>query len=163
MGLNLTKYSTLLKVLCVIPVLTGFLSLSDAVLPTKIIETEIVSKKESYRAKFDKTTYNIYFKNNNDQFTKEIFDVFQQGDQVILTVSFVDEEVQQIQKLGEPKVYINSTGEVYFKYGFAILFIIPLLVWFKKRPLSNKQSKYLIFIILMSIFSFIRIVRMQIN
>ena len=114
MKLNLSKYSSLIKILIIIPVTTGFLTLSDLVLPEKEITTEVISKKESYRAKFDKTTYNIYFSNNNDQFTKDVFEALSKGDKVITTVSFFTKEISKIKLLKTGKEYTKDTSESYF-------------------------------------------------
>ncbi len=157
--LNLSKYDKLIKTLSIIPVLIGFLTISESFLPKKNIETKVVSKNESYRAKFDRTTYNIYFDNNNDQFTEEIFNDFEVGDDVILTTSYFHEETSKITKKESGKTYENSTGEVYIQYIFAIIFLLPALSWIKKRSLSNKQSKYIIFIILFSLTDLYRILK----
>lgn len=158
-GLNLSKYNKHIKVLSIIPVLIGLLTISESFLPNKNIETIVVSKKESYRAKFDRTTYNIYFENNNDQFTKEIFNDFEVGDNVTLTTSYFHEETSKITKKESGKIYENSTGEAYIQYIFAVIFLLPALSWTKKGSLSNKQSKYIIFIILFSFTDLYRILK----
>ena len=158
-GLNLSKYSTLIKISCVIPVFMGLLTFSEIFFPFKNIQTEVISKNENFTAKFNRTTYNIYFENNNDQFTKEIFDAFEVGDQVVLKASYFNEETSEITKVNTGKTYINSTGEVYFQYIFALIFLLAGLSWLKKRSLSSKQSKYLIFIILFSLIDLYRLLK----
>lgn len=156
---NLTKHSRLLKILAIIPVTIGLATLAESFLPYKKIETAVVSKNESYRAKFDRTTYNIYFENNNDQFTEEIFNAFNVGDKVILKASYFHEETSEITKVDSQETYINDTGEVYFQYLFTIIFLLPGLSWIKKHSLSNKQCKYIIFIILFSLTDLYRILK----
>lgn len=163
MNLNFSKYSKIIKVLSIIPIIVGFLTLIESFIPNKQIDTFVVSKKEDYRSKFGNTTYNIYFENNNDQFTEEIFNSLNEGDEVILNVSFFTEEVSYIAKKATNQTIENSTYEVYIKYLFSIIFLIPLFFIFKKRSLSSKQSKYLVFIIIFSLVSFYRIVKLNLN
>lgn len=158
-GINLSKYSRQIKILSIIPVLIGLLTFSETFLPSKNIETTVVSKNKSYRAKFDRTTYSIYFENNNDQFTEEIFNTLEVGDKVLLTVSYFHEETSKISKIDSAKTYTNSTGEVYFQYIFALVFLLPGLSWLKKKSLSSKQSKYIIFIIIFSSIDLYRLLK----
>lgn len=158
-GINLSKYSRQIKILSIIPVLIGLLTFSETFLPSKNIETMVVSKNKSYRAKFDRTTYSIYFENNNDQFTEEIFNTLEVGDKVLLTVSYFHEETSKISKIDSAKTYTNSTGEVYFQYIFALVFLLPGLSWLKKKSLSSKQSKYIIFIIIFSSIDLYRLLK----
>lgn len=158
-GINLSKYSWQIKILSIIPVLIGLLTFSETFLPSKNIETTVVSKNKSYRAKFDRTTYSIYFENNNDQFTEEIFNTLEVGDKVLLTVSYFHEETSKISKIDSEKTYTNSTGEVYFQYIFALVFLLPGLSWLKKKSLSSKQSKYIIFIIIFSSIDLYRLLK----
>ncbi|WP_282134380.1 hypothetical protein [Seonamhaeicola maritimus] len=159
MRINFSKYSRQVKLLAIIPVVAGLLTFSESFLPYKEIETTVVSKNESYRAKFDRTTYNIYFENNNDQFTQEIFNALKVGDNVILTTSFFHEETSKITKVDTGKWYLNSTGEIYIQYVFALVFLLPALSWLKQRSLSSKQVKYIAIIILFSLFDFYRILK----
>lgn len=159
MRFNFSKYSKQIKVVSIIPFILGLLTFSELLLPNKNIETTITSKNESYRAKFDRTTYNIYFDNNNDQFTKDIFNSFEVGDKVILTVSYFHEETSKITDAKSGKVYKNATGEVYFHYLFALIFTLPGLSWIKKRSLNSKQVKYITFIILISLVSYYRLLK----
>lgn len=158
-GLNLSKYSKHIKTLSIIPLLVALLTFSEFVLPYKNIQTSVVSKKESYRAKFDKTTYNVYFENNNDQFTKEIFDALEVGDQVVLKASYFHEETSEIIKVKTGQAYSNSTGEVYFQYLFAMAFFIAGLSWLKKRSLSSKQAFYISLIIIFSMIDLYRLLK----
>ncbi|MEP1487651.1 MAG: hypothetical protein ABJK28_04425 [Algibacter sp.] len=159
MNLNLAKYSKLLKVLAIIPILIGLITFLEAFLPYKNIETSVVSKDKSYRAKFDRTTYNIYFENNNDQFTEEIFNNLKVGDDVILKASYFHEETSEITKVTSNKIFSNSTGEVYIVYLLALVFLLPGLSWFKKRSLSSKQSMYVLAIILVSLGDLYRLLK----
>jgi hypothetical protein len=159
MNLNLAKYSKLLKILAIIPVLIGLITFLEAFLPYKNIETSVVSKDKSYRAKFDRTTYNIYFENNNDQFTEEIFNNLKVGDDVILKVSYLHEETSEITKVTSNKIFSNSTGEVYVVYLLALGFLLPGLSWLKKRSLSSKQAMYMLAIILVSLGDLYRLLK----
>ena len=163
MKLNFSKYSKQIKILSIIPVLVGLANLAECFLPSKQIETFVVTKNSSYRAKYDTTTYNLYFENNNDQFTEEIFNKLQEGDEVILHVSYFTEEVSKITNKNTQQTFENSTSEIYFKYVFTIIFLVPLVYIFKKKSLSAKQSKYLVFIIIFSIISFYRLIKLNLN
>lgn len=163
LNFNLAKYSTLIKVLSIIPVLVGFLNLIESILPYKTIETVVVSKSENHRDKFDHTTYNIYFENNNDQFTETIYNTLNEGDKVTLHASFFTEEVSNLTINSTEQTLENSTSEIYFKYLFTIVFLIPSIFWFKKKSLSSKQSKYMVFIIVFSLISFYRIIKLNIT
>ena len=158
-GFNLAKYSKLIKILAIVPVFIGLINICETFMPYKDIDTIVVSKNENYRAKFDRTTYNIYFKRNNDQFTKDIFNALEVGDKVILKASCFHEETSEITKVEPGKTYKNSTGEVYFQYIFTIIFLLPALSWLKKGSLSNKQCKYIIFIILFSLTDLYRLLK----
>ncbi|MGB5417828.1 hypothetical protein [Algibacter sp.] len=159
MKINLSKYNKQIKILSVIPVLVGLLTIAEAFLPYKNIPATVITKNESYRAKFDRTTYNVYFESNNDQFTEDIFNALEVGDKVILSTSYFHEETSEITKVESGKTFKNDTGEVYVQYIFAFVFLIPALAWFKKHSISNKQAKYLIFIILFSLIDFYRILK----
>lgn len=128
-------------------------------MPFKNIKTNVVSKDKSYRAKFDRTTYNIYFENNNDQFTEEIFNNINVGDEVILKASYFHEETSELTNIKSNKVYSNSTGESYVAYLLAFVFLLPGLSWFKKRNLSSKQSMYMFAIILVSLGDLYRLLK----
>jgi len=158
MGLNLPKHSKLIKFLCFIPILVGIMDITENFLPTKEIETSVISKNTSYRAKFDKTTYNIDFEDNNDQFTQEIYNEFNIGDKVIIDATYFTEETSSIRKLNSDKVFENSTGEIYFRILFGLVFLIPLFWISKKQQLSAKQCKYALILIFISALSMIRVI-----
>ena len=158
MGLNLPKYSKLIKFLCLIPILVGIMNITENFLPTKEIETSIVSKNTNYRVKFDKTTYNIDFEDNNDQFTQEIYNEFNISDKVVINVTYFTEETSSIRKLNSDKIFENSTGEIYFRILFGVVFLIPLFWVSKKQQLSANQCKYALILILISAISMIRLI-----
>ena len=159
MRINFSKYGKQIKILAIFPFILGLLNISEVFLPYKQIETQVISKNESYRAKFDRTTYNIYFENNNDQFTEEIFNALEVGDHVVLRASYFNEETSEITITATEETYTNSTGEIYFHYLFALIFLLPGLSWLKKRSLSSKQVKYIGFIILISLMSYYRLLK----
>jgi hypothetical protein len=123
----------------------------------KNINTVITSNNKSSREKFDRTTYSIDFTNNNDQFTEEIYNSFNVNDEVIVYATYFNEEVAKIKNKNSVKIYENSTGEVYFLYGFALLYLLAGLTWLKKHNLSAKQCKFALFIIIFSSITFFRI------
>lgn len=159
MILNLVKYSKTLKLFAIVPVLVGLITFSEAFLPYKKIKTSVVSKDKSYRAKFDRTTYNIYFEDNNDQFTEEIFNSLNVGDDVILKASYFHEETSELTKISSNKIYLNSTLEVYVTYLLAFVFLLPGLAWIKKKSLSSKQAMYVCAIIFISLCDLYRILK----
>mgnify|MGYP007009413236 CR=1 FL=1 len=157
MNLNLPKYSKLIKILSIIPVAVGLMTFIEVFLPYKSINTVITSKNTSYRARFHSTTYSIDFTDNNDQFTEEIYNSFHVNDEVIVYATYFNEEVAKIKNKNSGKIYENSTGEVYFLYGFALLYLLAGLTWIKKHNLSAEQCKFALFIIIFSSITFFRI------
>lgn len=158
MNFNLPKYSKLIKILSIIPVLVGLMTFIEFFLPDKEIDTLITSKQTSYRTRFDTTIYSIDFENNNDQFTETIYHAFNVNDEVVIYASYFHEEVAKIKKKNSNKTFENSTREVYFLYAFALLYLLTGLTWFKKHNLSDKQCKYALIIIVVSSITFFRII-----
>ena len=155
--MNLLKYSKAIKILGLIPVLLGLTHIADFILPDKDITTSVVSKKISTSSKFGNTTYNIYFEDNNDQFTSEIYDALQQNDDVILTTSYLYEETNKITKISSGETFKNQTYEIYARLLMTLVFLLPGLVWFKKYSLSSKQCKWILIIILVSLGGIFRL------
>lgn len=158
MGLNLPKYSKPIQLLCLIPILVGIMNITENFLPTKEIKTKAISKNTSYRERFDKTTYNIDFEDNNDQFTQEIYNELNIGDEVVINATYFTEETSSIRKLDSDKIFENSTGEIYFRILFGLAFLIPLFWVSKKQQLSAKQCKYSLILIFISTLSLIRVI-----
>ncbi|MDT0559289.1 hypothetical protein RM697_11545 [Ichthyenterobacterium sp. W332] len=135
------------------------LILSELVLPEKEIQTTVVSKDESYRARFGTTTYNIYFENLNDQFNKEVFDHLMEGEEVLVNVSFFSKEISTVTSIKTGITHVKETSEEYFLYGLALVFILTSLIWLKPRMMSAKEARILAILIFISAFSLLRILK----
>ena len=149
--MNLAKYSKPIKILALIPVILGLTHVLDFILPYKDIETTVVSKNKKTSSKFGNTTYNIYFEDNNDQFTPEVYNSIQEDDKVVLTASYIYEETNEITKISSGTTFKNQTYEIYARLLMTIAFLLPGLAWFKKYSLSSKQCKWILIIILVSL------------
>ncbi len=159
MNFNLSKYSKLIKLISLIPVILGLTTFADLILPLKQIETTVISKDKSYRAKFDNTTYKIRFDNNNDQFTEEIFNSVNKGDDVTLMTTYLHEETRFIVLKSLNKTLKNDTYEIYFQLLIALVMIIPVFFWFKKYSLTSKQAKYILIISLIGLAGMFRLIK----
>lgn len=157
--MNLAKYSKAIKVLAILPVVIGLTHVADFLLPSKDIKTTVVSKHHKTGTKFGNTTYNIYFKDNNDQFTSEIFNNLNNGDQVILNASSIYEETVKITSIGTGITYKNDTYEIYARLLITLVFLLPALAWFKKYSLNSKESKWILIIILVSLGGAFRLIK----
>ena len=156
--MDLSKYSTHIKFLTIIPLLVGALTFIEIALPNTFITTTVISKKETYRAKTDRTTYTIQFENIDDQFTPEIYEALTEGAQVFLEISPIHKQTKSVTTLINDHKIKNETGENYAIFGFGLVFLLCSLAWLKKGKLSKKQSIYIAFIILISIISGIRMI-----
>lgn len=141
-----------------IPILTGVLTLADFVLPYQNIRTKVVSKDTSYRAKYDRTTYNIVFEKFNEQFTSEIYNSFFEGDEVVLKAMFFTKEVIRLKHIQDVKFIENLTYEKDILLLFGFLYLVPLIWIFKKKSLSNKQCYFALGFVFMGTASLIRII-----
>lgn len=160
--MDLAKYSQFIRYSMFVPLIIGFLILSELVLPLKQIETEIIDKNESYRAKFNNTTYNIYFENNNDQFTEEVFNNLEIGDQVKLETTYFTKEVSTITNLETNELFKNETNENYVRSGLAIIMIISFIYFFRKSVLTSKNMKIMLLIIFFTLINIYRIIKLNI-
>ena len=153
MRLNLSKYSKLIKYLCILPVIVAVFSLSELVVPLKTIESQIVSKDVNHKVRFgfDHYTYTIHFNNLREQFSEEIYKIAEIGDKTLSKVTYLSDQIQEITFKKNNKKYVNSSGENYAIVFLGIFMLLAGLSWLKKQNLSNKQSKYLIFIIIFSL------------
>jgi|GEM_PF-1577905 len=154
--LNLSKYSKLLKILAIIPVLMGVLTLAEIAIPLKMISTKVVSKNETYRLKTDRTTYKIGFVDIDDQFTEEIYNALVEGNKVKVHATYFNEQIQKVERISDGKVFENDTGETYFVWGFGVAFLLAALSWFKSGMLTNPQSLTLAFITLFGVVNALR-------
>lgn len=153
--MDLSKYSQLIKVLTIIPLIIGILTFVEIVLPTTIHETSVVSKEENYRVKTGRTTYSIQFESIDDQFTQEIYETVKEGEQVVIEVTPIHKQIKSLTTLNG-NTLLNDTGENYAIFAFGLVFILCSLVWLKKGDLSKRQSLYIALIIVLSIISGIR-------
>lgn len=149
MNFTFSKYDKLISLFCVIPIIVGVLSLVEIFLPYKKIEAT-VKFKTIHKGSYDRIVHTVYFENNLEQFTKEIYDELNIGDSVLLKVTFFSEQTEEI--ILNKRNFINSTGEKYASIFISIFFLIPGLFWFKKKGLSNKKYLYLISIIAISAY-----------
>lgn len=155
--MNLAKYSKAIKILAILPVLFGFSNIADFILPSKTINTFVVSKKESTGSKFGNTTLSIDFENNNDQFTDQIYNNLNVGDKVILTVSALHEETDAVTKISTNQTFKNNTSEIYARLLITLVMLFPLIYIYKKYSLSSKQCKIALVITLISLGGFFRL------
>lgn len=160
--MNLEKYSQAVRYLMFLPLLVSILILSELFLPLKKTSTKVIDKRENYRVKFNTTTYNLYFENNNDQFTQEIYNNFEIGDQVLLETTFFTREVNSISDIKKNEDFKNETNEIYVRYGMAILMLISFIYFFRKPVLTSKNLKIMVLVIIFSIINLYRIVKLNI-
>ena len=160
--MNLEKYSQAVRYLMFLPLLVSILILSELFLPLKQTSTKVIDKRENYRVKFNSTTYNLYFENNNDQFTQEIYNNFEIGDQVLLETTFFTREVNSISDIKKNEDFKNETNEIYVRYGMAILMLISFIYFFRKSVLTSKNLKIMVLVIIFSIINLYRIVKLNI-
>lgn len=154
------KYYTLAKTALLIPFIAGLLTLAEQFLPLQTMETVVEYKHTSRSAKLGNTTYSIDFTNNNDQFTKTIYNKVNEGDKVSLQVLYFTKEVQTI-RLPNGEVLKNDTMEVYFLWGFTLAFLGFSVFFWRKKYYTVKQYRYIAILCLMGIFSLIRIINLN--
>ena len=160
--MNLEKYSQAVRYLMFLPLLVSILILSELFLPLKQTSTKVIDKRENYRVKFNSTTYNLYFENNNDQFTQEIYNNFEIGDQVLLETTFFTREVNSISDIKKNEDFKNETNEIYVRYGMSILMLISFIYFFRKSVITSKNLKIMVLVIFFSIINLYRIVKLNI-
>lgn len=160
--MDLVKYSKTVSYLMFIPLIVGLLILSEIFLPSVISENEVIDKTESYRAKYNMTTYNLYFQNNNEQFTEDVFNEFEIGDKVKLKTSFFTKEVSSITNLSTKKTFENETNEVYVKYALALVMVISFIYFFRKSALTSKNIKIMLLVIVFTLVNLYRIIKLNI-
>lgn len=149
--MNRSKQATLIKLLTIIPLLVGSLTFIETVLPNYNITTTVISKKENYRLKTDRTTYTIEFENIDDQFTQEIYESIAENDQVVLEITPFHKQIKSVTNLINNQILQNETGENYAIFGFGLVFILSSLIWLKKGELPKILTIYILFITLISL------------
>ena len=158
MRLNLPMYTRQIKLLMFIPILVGAVSLIELVIPLKQVETTVVDKSSSYRAKYDRTIYTIEFDSFSDQFSEEVFNSLEIDDEVTLYATFFNEEVETVVRKSDGKEFEKGTSEVLYVLGFALVYIaLGTWVWASKAPLRSMVAKISLVAIILSGITFIRI------
>lgn len=123
------KWTRVLKLAVILPVLAGALFFIELLLPlTPEIHT-VESKKEIYRKRFKTTTYEVNFNGYKDQFTREIFEELQPGDSVEIYKTPIHKETRELLMLSNGKGLINSTPSKQFEIGFALAYILTGFIW----------------------------------
>lgn len=158
--MNSEKFFIPAKIGLLIPLIVGLLMLSEMFLPLQKVSTVVESKhiKESPKTG---TTYSIDFVGNNDQFTEEVYNKVQEGDDVSLEVLLFSKEVKTIQLQKGGPVMENDTSEVYFQLGFAVAFVAASIFFLRKKYYTNKNYRYIVVVILFGLVSFIRILSLN--
>jgi hypothetical protein len=159
--MDLVKYAKTARVLIFIPLFVGVLMLSELILPSKEISTQVIDKNESYRAKFNHTTYNIYFESNNDQFTESIFNALEVGDKVKLHTTYFTKEVNAITKVATNATFENETNEVYVRIVMALIMLISFFYFFTKPMLTTKNIKIMLFVVFFTLINLFRIIKLN--
>ncbi len=129
----------LVKILAIIPFLTGSLLLYERTLPDEVIETSVISKKVVTKTEDGRTssTYTVYFKGLHEQVPKGIYGIMNEGDIVQLKVTPYLKHVRFF-KIKERVGWIeNSTRERLAIICFALVFFFGAIgVQFKKEGFS---------------------------
>lgn len=154
------NYYKIAKFFLFIPILVGTLTVIEQFLPYQKVTT-FVEHKSTSTNKFGMITYSIDFENTNDQFTKKIYDVVQEGNEVVLQVSYFSKEVKTLQVKNNALVMDNDTMEIYFQLGAALAFIGFGSFFLRKSYYTNTNYKYLIFLCFISFVSLIRIINLN--
>lgn len=136
-----TKHASLIKRLTFIPFVVGLLGFVELALPSKTIQTKVLSKKESFRAKTGSTTYTIEFEGINDQFTEEIYSHLNENQEVEITYTPFHKQIESIKTTNPEVELVNDTGENYAVLGFSFAFVLAGLLFFTKKTPKNWQLK----------------------
>jgi hypothetical protein len=145
MQFDLTRFTAIFKILVVIPVLVGVLSLVDLVLPTKKVPATVTDKVSSYRLKSDNTTYSLHFGSLSEQFDEQTFRELNIGDSVTLEVTLFNRTIESLTSQGNN--YTVDNNEYWATILFGLIYLLSGLIWFKTGFLSQKQSILILFII----------------
>ncbi len=155
------KYYTIAKIVLLIPLVTGLLTVVDLILPLQKVTTTVEHKKISERQRFGTTTYSIDFANNNDQFTEEIYNAVTVGDPVVLETLYLSKEVKTLRPQNSTVILENNTSEIYFQMGMALAFIGFGSFFLRKAYYTKKNYRYIIIVSIISFFSLIRIITLN--
>jgi hypothetical protein len=130
----------LLRILAIIPFLTGSLLLYERTLPDEVIETSIISKKvktEDTEGGRKKSTYTVYFEGLHEQVSRQMYEIMNEGDVIQLKVTPYFKHVRFF-KINERVGWIeNATGERLAIFIFALAYFFGAIgVLFKKERFS---------------------------
>lgn len=156
MNFELSRFTDIFRILVVIPVIVGLMTLAEFILPMQHLDSVVIDKKEttSIKGGFTKT---VYFSNISEQFDEEIFNLLNVGDSVVLQVTAFNKAVKGVTLKSANKTLANNSNEWIFMFGFAIAFILSGAIWFKKGFLTNRQSFYVFMAIVLGTINAVRI------
>lgn len=156
MNFELSRFTDIFRILVVIPVIVGLMTLAEFILPMQHLDSVVIDKKETTSIKrgFTKT---VYFSNISEQFDEEIFNLLNVGDSVVLQVTAFNKAVKGVTLKSANKTLANNSNEWIFMFGFAIAFILSGAIWFKKGFLTNRQSFYVFMAIVLGTINAVRI------
>ncbi|WP_147406866.1 MULTISPECIES: hypothetical protein [unclassified Flavobacterium] len=153
-------YQKIAKVFLIIPLIAGLLTIVEQFLPLQKVTTIVESKRISESTKSG-LTYSIDFSDNNDQFIPEIYNQVKQGDKVNLEILYFTKEVKTLQLPESGIVLENSTNEVYFQLGIALVFVVFSGYFLRKNFFTNKNYRYIVILCLIGIVTLIRIISLN--
>tara|TARA_B110000495_G_C22645868_1_gene383214 strand:- start:10 stop:486 length:477 start_codon:yes stop_codon:yes gene_type:complete len=129
----------LLRILAIIPFLTGSLLLYERILPDEVIETSIISKHVVTRTEDGRTesTYRVNFEGLHEKVSRKMYEIINEGDVIQLKVTPYMKQVSFF-KIDERVGWIeNADGERFALFIFALAFFFGAIgVQFKKERFS---------------------------
>jgi hypothetical protein len=129
----------LLRILAIIPFLTGSLLLYERILPDEVIETSIISKHVVTRTEDGRTesTYRVNFEGLHEKVSRKMYEIINEGDVIQLKVTPYMKQVSFF-KIDERVGWIeNANGERFALFIFALAFFFGAIgVQFKKERFS---------------------------
>lgn len=154
---NLSPYSKYLKVLAIIPVLVGLLTIVEIFLPLEIKTTVLVNKHERTSLKSASTTYTLEFEGANDQFSEEIYNSIKIGDSATLYYTPYSRETREISIKGGNRIE-NKSGDRTALTLIGIAFMLTALVWTRSGWLKETPAKWTAIAIVFAVIHLIRII-----
>ena len=129
----------LLRILAIIPFLTGSLLLYERILPDEVIETSIISKHVVTRTEDGRTesTYRVNFEGLHAKVSRKMYEIINEGDVIQLKVTPYMKQVSFF-KIDERVGWIeNADGQRFALFTFALAFFFGAIgVQFKKERFS---------------------------
>ena len=128
-----------MRILEIIPFLTGSLLLYERILPDEVIETSIISKHVVTRTEDGRTesTYRVNFEGLHEKVSRKMYEIINEGDVIQLKVTPYMKQVSFF-KIDERVGWIeNADGERFALFIFALAFFFGAIgVQFKKERFS---------------------------